>query len=166
MADSGIKKAKILEAALPPQNIYAQGHIVRYRIISEDQNRTSSWSPMIIVQPNYTFTPGTCVANKSGSLVSVVWDSVKIYKGTQFIKNSNEYDIWLRWHRGTTGDWMYKQSSLTTNASFVIPTTYTVDGIVQGSAPNKLDIEIYLKGTPISRDATFLKVYTVIDQNV
>lgn len=76
MADSGIKKAKVLEETLPPPNIYLQGHMVRYRIISEDQNRTSSWSPTRIVNPGYTFDPGSMLVTKVGTSVSVVWLSL------------------------------------------------------------------------------------------
>ncbi len=53
-----IKKAKILKESLPPVSSVTGDYSVRYRIISEDKNRTSSWSSVYSVDPNYTYVPG------------------------------------------------------------------------------------------------------------
>ena len=45
MADAGVKKAIIAKSSLPPLNGSNQSYILRYRIITEDKNRTSHWSP-------------------------------------------------------------------------------------------------------------------------
>lgn len=45
MADEGIKKAIIKKSSLPPVNGNNQSYILRYRIITEDRNRSSHWSP-------------------------------------------------------------------------------------------------------------------------
>ena len=52
MADSGIKKAIIKKALLPAIDSNNIGYIFRYRVVSEDKNRTSQWSPVNIVADN------------------------------------------------------------------------------------------------------------------
>lgn len=52
MARSGIQKAEIVQADLPPQVTLpdnTSGYFVRYRIVSEDRNLSSHWSPIYIV---------------------------------------------------------------------------------------------------------------------
>lgn len=159
MVDSGIKKSIVLNNDLPPINPVTGGYDVRYRIVSEDKNRTSHWSPLYLVQPNFTYTSGSIGFNKNGSITTFSWDSVAIYKDSVYIRQAHEYDIWIRWDRDDNGDWLYKQRIDGTTVSFPIPTTYTIGGVVQGSPPNKVSLEIYLKGSPITRDVDTLLVY-------
>jgi hypothetical protein len=46
MADTNIKKLRILKSSLPPVDHDTEKYNVRYRVISEDRNRTSHWSPI------------------------------------------------------------------------------------------------------------------------
>jgi hypothetical protein len=159
MADQGIKKIRIKQSDLPTINVNEEGYVLRYRVISDDKNRTSQWSPINIIQPNYTYVPGSIVFNKAGNIASLAWDSVSIEIDGTEIRKAHEFDIWLKWHRSDNGDWIYKQRIDGGNISFPIPSTYTIGGVVQGSPPNRLNAEIYLKGTPITRDSAFLLVY-------
>jgi hypothetical protein len=159
MADLGIKKIKISQASLPSINSEIEGYSVRYRIVSDDKNRTSQWSPIVQITPGYTYGLGQIVFNKNGSIAQQAWDAVTILKDGNVIRQAQEYDIWIRWDRNDGGDWIYKERIVGTNVSFPIPATYKKNGIVQGSAPNRLSTEIYLKGNPISRDSSFLLVY-------
>jgi len=90
MADQGIKKAKVSQSTLPSIDVNLQGYAVRYRIISEDKNRTSHWSPVVIQKPEYTFVSGTIAFNKAGSIANVVWDAVSIKKNANLIKKATE----------------------------------------------------------------------------
>jgi hypothetical protein len=70
-----------------------------------------------------------------------------------------------------SGDWLYKERIQTTSLSLPIPSTWTIDGVIQGTAPNRLSIEIYLKGYPIERSngpagTPFLKVYRLLNETV
>jgi len=159
MANEIIKKARILESKLPAINSITQGHEVRYRIVSEDKNRTSHWSPIFLVKPEFTYVPGTIHHSKAGDVSTVAWDSVQIKKGTTLIKEALSYDIWVRWDREDSGDWKYRSRVETSSISLITPTTYTKNNVVQALAPNRLSVEIYLKGSPISRDTNFLRVY-------
>jgi hypothetical protein len=159
MADASIKKIKISQENLPPINSEIEGYYVRYRIVSDDKNRTSQWSPIIEIIPEYTYSLGEIVFNKNGSIAQQAWDAVTILKDGNAIRQAREYDIWVRWDRNDGGDWIYKERIEGTNVSFPIPSTYTIGGVVQGSQPNRLSTEIYLKGNPISRNFSFLLVY-------
>jgi hypothetical protein len=66
---------------------------------------------------------------------------------------------------------LYKERLLTTSLSIPIPSEYTVGGVVQPSAPNRLSVEIYLTGSPIARadgaaGTPFLKVYRLLNETV
>ena len=176
MANETVKKFRTPATDLPPVSSTTEGYSLRYRVVSSDKNRTSHWSPVYLIQPDQTFVPGEIFFNKAGSIASVVWDSVTITKvdggNTYIIGRASEYDVWVRWDRGgNDGDWIYKERLLTTSLSIPVPSQYTVNGVVQPSAPNRLSIEIYLKGFPIQRSdgaagTPFLKVYRLLNQTV
>jgi hypothetical protein len=159
MADAGIKKIRIRQSDISAINVNEEGYVLKYRVVSEDKNRTSQWSPISIIQPGYTYVGGDISFNKSGQVATLAWDSVSIQLGGNEVRKASEFDIWLKWDRNDGGDWLYKQRIDGGNISFPIPNTYTINGVVQGSAPNKLSVEIYLKGTPITRNSSFLLVY-------
>jgi hypothetical protein len=159
MATENIKKARVLESRLPAINSITEGYEVRYRIISEDKNRTSHWSPIFLVQPEFTYVAGTIHHNKAGDVSTVTWNSVEIKYGSTLIKEALSYDIWVRWDREDSGDWEYRSRIDTASISLITPTTYKKGGVVQPSSPNRLSVEIYLKGTPIARTTSFLRVY-------
>jgi deoxyribodipyrimidine photolyase-like uncharacterized protein len=154
-----IKKIRIKNNNLPSILVDKEGYTTRYRVVSEDKNRYSHWSSVSIVQPEYTLISGNITFSKNNSIANFAWDSVEVQIENYHISQEREYDIWVRWDRGDGGDWIYKQRVETTNASFPIPTTYTINGLVQVSSPNRVSIEIYLKGIPITRNSNFLLVY-------
>jgi hypothetical protein len=176
MANETIKKFKVPLTDMPPISSITEGYDLRYRVISSDKNRTSHWSPVYLIQPDYTFTPGVIAFNKAGSIASLVWDSVSINKidgaNTYFIRKESQYDFWVRWDRGgSNGDWLYKERLSTTSLSIPVPSTYTVSGVVQPSPPNRMSVEVYLPGYPIQRSdgaagTPFLKVYRLLNETV
>jgi hypothetical protein len=249
MDNETIKKFKTSPSDLPAVNSETQGYSLRYRIVSDDKNRVSHWSPIYLIDPDFTYVPGIIHFNKAGDIASVVWDSVtvnKIYEGnTYFIKKESQYDFWVRWDRGESeiatitnvsassgtitytatnsfsngdivtitgvvpnqynlvnatiatrsnsdftitnnstgtfisggeaetqgGDWLYKERLSTTSLSLPVPTTYTVNGVVQPSPPNRMSIEVYIPGYPIERangpaGTPFLKTYRLRNQTV
>jgi hypothetical protein len=165
MVDKNIKKVIIKHADLPEQNRYSQGHTLRYRIVSEDKNRTSAWSSLILIKPEYTFVSGSSSLFKNGTNVVVIWDPVKTNKivedVTSLISLESEYDVWVKWDKNDSGDWLYRERIKGTSMFMPIPTTYSKNGINQVSAPTHLSMEIYLKGFPIARDVTYLKAYSL-----
>ena len=176
MADEAVKKFTVPLSDLPPISSENEGYSVRYRFISADRNRNSHWSPLYLIVPDFTYVPGDIYFNKAGSIAQIVWDAVEITKvvdaTTYPISKALEYDVWVRWDRGSEdGDWLYKERIQTTSLSLPIPSTWTIDGVIQGTAPNRLSIEIYLKGYPIERSngpagTPFLKVYRLLNETV
>lgn len=174
MAQEKIKKVRFKQTTLPPLIAGEEGYVIRYRIVSEDKNRYSHWSPIETIKPNYQYTLGTVSSEKQGTIVSVVWDAVVINKDGNFIVNEQEYDLWVRWDRGDSGDWISKQRLSGTSISLLIPETYTKSNVVQSSAPNKFSIEVYMKGSPVSRadgvpgnaGVPILKAYQILDVTV
>jgi hypothetical protein len=176
MANETIKKFKTPVTDMPPISSTTEGYSLRYRVISSDKNRTSHWSPVYLIQPDYTFVPGIIHFNKAGDIASIVWDAVTVNKvdgaNTYFIKKESQYDFWVRWDRGgNNGDWLYKERLSTTSLSIPVPTTYTVNGVVQPSPPNRMSVEVYMPGYPIQRadgaaGTPFLKVYRLLNETV
>ena len=250
--DAGIKKAKIPVNELPPISSETEGYSLRYRVVSEDKNRVSHWSPLYLVKPEYTYVPGSIQFNSSNQVANITWDSVTVlkdiatvqeinnkslssdiatlttagahymkvgdwvtvsgvdstfngtyeitavttntfsyykdhgnvsstavsplgtYKRNSIIQKAHEYDIWIRWDRGDSGDWVYKQRIDGTNISFPHQSIYTINNVVQSQAPNRVSIEVFLKGYPITRadgvplaaGTPFLKVYRLLNETI
>ena len=85
MADANIKKTRILKSALPPIDSDTLKYNTRYRVISEDKNRTSHWSPI------YN-SDGTSIVGTSGALalsdeiITAVWGDENLHP---------EYDVFV-----------------------------------------------------------------------
>jgi hypothetical protein len=159
MTRETIKKARIVEDRLPAINSITQGYEIRYRIVSEDKNRTSHWSPIFLVQPEFTYVSGSIDHIKNEGLNTVIWSPVQIKKDEFLIKEETVYDLWVRWDRNDGGDWSYNSRVIGTSIILLQPEEYLIDGVAQPSAPNRLSVEVYLKGSPVSRNTDFLRVY-------
>jgi hypothetical protein len=160
MADEVIKKIKITQDTLPTINSITGKYDIRYRVISEDKNRTSHWSPIINLDPQYTYVSGNIDIVSSG-ITTVAWDTVTIKVGAQTIRQAKDYDVWVKWSKAPgNGDWNYVQRVSGNSISLVHPSTFYINGVDQLSAPNRVTIEVYLKGEPITRDSENLLVYS------
>lgn len=80
MIRSGLRKARIDKKALPPLaklKTDSFGYLGRYRIISEDRNRFSHWSPVFAVEvfdPNNLPAQVAGTINITGNAVNIIWD--------------------------------------------------------------------------------------------
>lgn len=161
MSDAGIKNIKVLNADLPIINTKISGYAVRYRIVSEDKNRVSHWSPLHYLDAEYTYVPGQIKISKSSDSVSVIWDKVKIIKNELSLGNIRDYEVWIKWGKSGLGDWIYDGKSQTNNLGFIIPETYFVNGVEQSIKPNELSIQIFLESVPVSRENLSLLMYSL-----
>jgi hypothetical protein len=160
MADEVIKKVNITNASLPPLNSETLKYDIKYRVVSEDKKLFSHWSPIVSVDPGYSFVSGNINISSSGSVVNVVWDPVQILIGTKLIRVATEYDLWFKWSRNNSdGDWIKSDRMPQPNCFILHPTNYTINGVSQGQVPNRLTVEVYLVGEPVTRDFTGLRVY-------
>jgi hypothetical protein len=85
---------------------------IRYRIVSEDKNRVSQWSPIKeVVMPELTSPFPYTAANrisieKTSGHVNVLWSKPQVEENpTEFeniINQVNIYDVWARWNPNNT----------------------------------------------------------------
>ena len=170
MADKDIKVIRIKKEDLPAINPTTEGYNFRYRIISEDKNRTSHWSSQISLSTDYTYVAGNKSISILSGVASVTWEPVKINKVVNGITYSlgteSEYDIWVKWDRGDSGDWAYKQRIQGTSISLIKPSTYFINNVETTLPPTFVTVEVFLKGLKIDRSISYLKAYTLGPQAV
>jgi len=160
MANENIKKVRVQQDSLPTINSITEKYNVRYRVISEDKNRVSHWSPIVTLDPEYIYTSGN-ITIASSTLTTAAWDTVTVKIGTQTIRQAKDYDVWVKWSKAAgDGDFNYVQRISGNSVTLVHPTTFFINGVDQEEAPNRITIEVYLKGEPISRTSTNLLVYS------
>lgn len=107
---------------LPPVSLLSDGtygYIMRYRVVSEDQNRFSHWSPIReLAVPLPTQVGGSVVV--SGSVGSVIWGDEE---------SRPDYDIFVKFD---SADYVYHGTSSIHQYSFIIPDgTETIQVAVQ-----------------------------------
>lgn len=113
-----VKKAIILKESLPPVDFESAGYVVRYRIISEDKNRTSHWSPTFITNP-------IPVESVSGAL-SITETIITAVWGDEL--NRPAYDIFVKFD---SGSFLYHGTSTTHMYSFLNTGTTSVHVKIQ-----------------------------------
>ena len=136
MADSGIKKVIIKKASLPALDHDKVGYIFRYRIVSEDKNRTSQWSPINIVLDNSITSVAGAVLG-IGSIVSAVW-------GDEL--NRPKYDVFVGFDGATA---IYHGTTPIHSYQFIKTGTTNVRVIIQVESSEKTlnaNLQIYNSG--------------------
>lgn len=134
MADAGIKKVVILKKDLPNYvgDNESLSYKVRYRVVSEDKNRVSHWSPIYSLgdtstgdetgfdpaNPNTTSIPHNVIINKSNHTVSISWTlpALLIVNPTAEQKllqakqaSITNFDVYVRWKTSTVySDWQWQ----------------------------------------------------------
>ena len=123
MADSGIKKIIIKKSDLPPVGPN-NNFMVRYRVISEDKNRMSHWSPRynLISELPTQVNGGIDVTSKT---INIVWTDISNSK------NKPAYDIFARID---IGPFVYYGTTYNNSFSFLNPggTSLTVAVQIEG----------------------------------
>jgi hypothetical protein len=124
MVDAGIKKTRIKREDLPLINTDTEGYILRYRILSEDKNRTSHWSP-------FYNTDAVSVDGASGAL-SITQTIIMAVWGDE--NNHPSYDVFVSFD----GDPFYWHGTSTVHSySFLNEGTTTVHVKVQLASSKK-----------------------------
>lgn len=109
MSDQIVKKVIIKKEDLPAFNGVLQNYLVRYRIVSEDKNRSSHWSPYYSLS-NPESDQINCSVEVVENKVGMVWE--------QPTKPISQYDIYFKLNNG---EWKYIASSISTQFSTLIP---------------------------------------------
>jgi hypothetical protein len=107
MATEKIKRVIIPKSKLPAYSQNDSSYIVRYRVVSEDRNRTSHWSPQYKLPvlpyidndtPPVNFAIGLDPTKK---IISIAW--------TPTPDINNEFDVYLKWG---SADWVFEKRVL------------------------------------------------------
>jgi hypothetical protein len=107
--DQGIKKVIIAKKDLPALFGKTSQYIVKYRIVSEDKNRTSHWSPQYKLDaPEVINIEHSASANTELNIVNVVWNAQP---------DMSAYDVYIKWENE---GWMFLSTVSTTSYSFLI----------------------------------------------
>lgn len=87
----GLQKAKVTRQDLPALSVFADGsigHYVRYRILSEDRNRYSHWSPVYLVKVEPFTLMGEVKVSYTADTITAVWGDAL---------DRPRYDVFVRW---------------------------------------------------------------------
>ncbi len=123
MATQGIKNVIVPKQELPSVNSQNQ-YIVRYRIITDDRNRYSQWSPMFLVDGN-TVTQVDADASISGRVISIVWNDPEPRAA---------YDVFVKFD---SGSYSYHGKAVTTNYSLISQGTQSFQYLIQVESMEK-----------------------------
>ena len=116
MADNRIKKVIINKASLPPLNGDIESYVVRYRIISEDRNRVSHWSPQFYVSAN-----APEVEDLSNIEVTKSQDSIIVTWNLDDDAEIPQTDVFVAWGSDMSGVGLYEYYATVTATSITIP---------------------------------------------
>jgi hypothetical protein len=112
MPDSGIKKVVIQKSSLPEISGANQNYSLRFRIVSEDKNRSSHWSTKYRLSvPSVTGIDYRVAVDQSHDMVTAVWVPEA---GTK-----SEFDVYIKWDNEA---WQFVSTVFTTTYSTIIKT--------------------------------------------
>jgi len=134
MADLGIKKIVIPQSDLPPINSDEERYVIRYRIISDDRNRVSHWSPQHLIAPSpldVQDNSGITLTSANG-MITVQWETEP--------GDTSSYDVWVAWgtQSGSTGLPEYKATVTGNYISLPIPA-------------NQVSVQVYIQNMSVPR---------------
>lgn len=113
---------------LPPISSDDEGYNVRVRLISQDRNRSSFWTPLYTVAaPEVTEIPYNVhvVNTGSGKTVNIVWEDPQ---------NNKEYDVYVKWYMVSSDPdavWTYKGSTFSNTYTLIDPGAHSFQVSVQ-----------------------------------
>ncbi len=136
-----IKKVIIPKSSLPAIGAVTGSYKVRYRIVSDDLNRTSHWSPIhkLSVTPISNTVPYDIQVGEN--TITTIWNAIAGLPISSF-------DVYLRWMADpVSGEdieekypWEYATTIGTTSYSLIKPTSIVVDGI--SVVPTRFQISV------------------------
>jgi hypothetical protein len=126
-----VKKVTIQKKDLPPLSPDGE-YLIRYRVISEDKNRTSHWSPIYTLDA--TKVPLRDGTTNTKNLIRSVTSNIEVTPSEIVVtwgdeNKSSLYDIFVSYKiGGTWASYFYHGSSSTHTYAFLQPIVLTVVG--------------------------------------
>ena len=118
-------------------DIYTRKYSVRYRIISDNKNNFSTWSPIFQVDPGFDFiTSGNVSVERTSNQTTATWIPVQIEKDGNNVGTLEDFDVWIRWgNNEADGSWEYYQRVSGSSINIIKP--------VSIASVNYFSVEIY-----------------------
>lgn len=118
-------------------DIYTRKYNIRYRIITDNQNNLSTWSPIFEIDPGFDFIVSNDISvERTSNQTLAVWDVVQMEKNGNNIGTLQNFDIWIRWgNNEAEGDWQYYQRVSESSINIVKPVSIL--------SVNYFSIEVY-----------------------
>lgn len=164
------------------QDAFDPNYYVRFRVITDDQNKFSYWSPIFSVTPQKQFIqgnfsiPGRIIAEKAANYATIAWDAVGIYKyvDSQYtlIEDLDTYDLWIQFGSNSmtnAGPWIHKERLSTTSVNVIVPSQYSyfdTNGVAQTDIPRQMKIEVHRPVRPITRYSPNRTIFTQDTQHI
>lgn len=159
------------QISIPKENffetdIYTRKESVRYRIVSENKNNFSYWSPIFSVDTGFDFIPyNNVTVDRTSTQVSASWALAQVKKDGIDIALLPEYDVWIRLGLSeATGDWKYSQRVIGNSFSLVedvgvLAISYASVEVYRPMRPTDHRIDLY----EVDQSAAALKVDLIKD---
>lgn len=110
LPDKGIKKVIIPKSFLPQRSGKNKNYALRFRVVSEDKNRSSHWSIKYNVDlPDVTTIDYRIAIDASHDMINVVW--------VPEANTKPEFDIYIKWN---DEPWEFVSTVFTTTYSTII----------------------------------------------
>jgi hypothetical protein len=137
MADPGAKKVTVLKSDIVLMSGADQSYTIRYRVVSEDKNRTSHWSP----QYKLSLTPLDPIVSPRPHVVTVANGAINcVWEQTQGL-SAEKYDVYINWATDPAEP-VWEYSSTVTSPSFQI---------IKRSTASKVQIAVQVPTFPKER---------------
>lgn len=158
MADSNVKKVRVSSVDLPPFGAIEEGYTIRYRVISDDRNRFSAWSPFYFLAKPNSLTLNQTFINDGDyiSTVGATRQQLNLIWEPQSDSGVTQYDIYLRTaYTDPIADsvWTYFGTVSNTIFNMIIPSGVNeIDAVVQIPTPEKIyntSLVLYKTSGPI-----------------
>lgn len=161
------KKLSVPKEQFPEIDAYTGNIYLRYRLVSDDKNRVSAWTPIFEIDPMVEFVPGslesagTILGLKQSGYFSLSWDRVSLYNYSTgnniLIGELPTYDVWVQYGGNSminAGPWTHQARLSSTSVNINVPTTYSYtnsSGATVNDTPRQVKIEIHRPVRPLVR---------------
>ena len=134
-----IKKVTVSQNELPPIGKITGQYIVRYRIVSEDRNRASHWSPNYILETDPLSEIQHTVSKDNAN------DAVEVFWTPPSTLGLSSFDVYVKWD---SGPWSY--------AITISATSYKAS-ILNGATSVSIAVQVPTKNKVRSDSATLFE---------
>lgn len=154
-----MSKIRIPVEKLPPPDIYGN-HTLQFRIVSEDRNRVSAWSPLYTIKSIGQYRPLRSVvvenleSGGSQSSFTITWETPTVYNYDESLVSASiahnhsqnfkqhQTDIFLRWYNGTSSGHFEYHDRVLTDSTTIAKSTANVG--TSGHGPTNVEIIVLI----------------------